>query len=58
MSAAKQKRARNNLARATRAHSISTEMQAAATICDTKGRDLRAQLERLETELRSLKAKQ
>jgi hypothetical protein len=33
-------------------------MQAAATICDTKGRDLRAQLERLETELRSLKAKQ
>lgn len=56
--ASKKTRARNNLAGATWEQSISTEMQAAATICDTKGRDLRAQLERLESELRSLKAKQ
>ena len=50
--------ANNNLAGATWEQSISTEMQATATICDSKTRDLRAQLESLEKELRELQAKQ
>lgn len=56
--AAKKTLARNNLAGATWEQSITTEMQAAATICDSKGRELRSQLDRLEAELRDLKARQ
>lgn len=56
--AAKKGQARNNLAGATWEQSISTEMQAAATLCDSKQRDLRAQLESLEKELKELQAKQ
>ncbi|WCM88550.1 DUF4124 domain-containing protein [Acidovorax sp. NCPPB 3576] len=48
--------ANNNLAGATFEQSISAEMQAAATTCDTKARDLRARLESLEKELRELTA--
>ncbi len=56
--ASKKGQARNNLAGATWEQSISAEMQAAATTCDSKARDLRAQLEGLEKELRELQAKQ
>lgn len=56
--AAKKGQANNNLAGATWEQSISTEMQAAATLCDSKLRDLRAQLESLEKELRELQTKQ
>lgn len=56
--AAKKSQANNNLAGATWEQSISTEMQAAATLCDSKQRDLRAQLESLEKELKELQAKQ
>jgi hypothetical protein len=49
--------ASNNLAGATWLQSISTEMQAAATICDTKARDLQSNLDSLEKELRELQAK-
>lgn len=52
--AAKKGHARNNLAGATWEQSISAEMQAAATTCDTKARDLRARLDSLEKELREL----
>lgn len=52
--AAKKGSARNNLAGATWEASISAEMQAAATICDTKARDIRAKLEGYERELREL----
>ena len=54
--AAKKGQATNNLAGATWEQSISTEMQAAAMLCDSKRRDLRAQLESLEKELRELQA--
>lgn len=54
--AAKKGQARNNLAGATWEQSISAEMQAAATTCDTKARDLRSRLEGYEKELRELKA--
>lgn len=54
--AAKKGLARNNLAGATWEQSISAEMQAAATACDTRARDLRARLEGYEKELRELKA--
>ena len=54
--AAKKSSATNNLAGATWEQSISAEMQAAATACDTRSRDLRKQLESLEKELRDLKA--
>lgn len=53
---AKKGAARNNLAGATWEASISSEMQAAATICDTKARDIRAKLEGYERELRELQA--
>lgn len=56
--AAKKNLAKNNLAGATWEQSISSEMQAAATLCDSKARDLRANLESLEKELRELQAKQ
>lgn len=55
--AAKKWRAMNNLAGATWEQSISTEMQAAATMCDARTRELRTQLEEYEKELRELKAK-
>lgn len=48
--------ANNNVAGATWEQSISTEMQAAATLCDTRSRELRAQLESMERELRELQA--
>lgn len=51
-------RANNNLAGATWLQSISTEMQAAATICEAKTRELQGNLEGLEKELRQLQAKQ
>lgn len=54
--AAKKGSATNNLAGATWEQSISSEMQAAATACDTRARELRKQLESLEKELRDLKA--
>lgn len=54
--AAKKGSARNNLAGATWEASISAEMQAAATTCDTKARDIRAKLESYERELRELAA--
>jgi hypothetical protein len=54
--AAKKGGARNNLAGATWEASISAEMQAAATMCDTKARDIRAKLEGYERELRELQA--
>lgn len=54
--AAKKGSARNNLAGATWEASISAEMQAAATMCDTKARDIRAKLEGYERELRELQA--
>lgn len=54
--AAKKGRANNNLAGATWEQSISAEMQAAATLCDTRARELRSQLESQERELRELKA--
>lgn len=49
--------ASNNLAGATWLQAIATEMQAAATLCDSKQRDLQAQLEGLEKELRELQAR-
>lgn len=56
--ASKKSQARNNLAGATWEQSISAEMQAAATTCDTKARDMRARLEGYEKELRELQTKQ
>lgn len=56
--ASQKTRANNNLAGATWEQSISAEMQAAATMCDSKTRDLRTQLESYERELRDLQAKQ
>lgn len=55
--AAKKNRATNNLAGATWEDSISGEMQAAATTCDTRARELRAELDSLQKELRELKSK-
>lgn len=54
--AAKKGSATNNLTGATWEQSISAEMQAAATTCDTRARELRKQLESLEKEFRDLKA--
>ncbi|RYH41902.1 MAG: hypothetical protein EON54_17930 [Alcaligenaceae bacterium] len=56
--AAKKLNANNNLAGATWEQSISSEMQAAATICDSRGRDLKSNLDSLEKELRDLQARQ
>ncbi len=55
--AAQKTRANNNLAGATWEQSISAEMQAAATMCDSKARELRAQLDAYEREFRDLQAK-
>lgn len=51
---AKKGRANNNLAGATWEASISSEMTALATRCDTKNRDLRAEADRLRAECRQL----
>ena len=55
--ASQKSRANNNLAGATWEQSISAEMQAAATMCDAKARELRAQLESYEREYRELQSK-
>ena len=55
--ASKKKRATNSLAGATWEDSISGEMQAAATMCDSRARELRAELDSLQRELRDLQAK-
>lgn len=55
--AAKKGSARNNLAGATWEQSISAEMQAAATSCDTKAREIRSRLEGYERELRELQGR-
>lgn len=51
---AKKNRANNNLAGATWEVSISSEMTAIATRCDTKARDLKDEADRLRTECRDL----
>lgn len=51
---AKKSNANNNLAGATWENSISSEMSALATRCDTRNRDLRADLEKLQAECRQL----
>ncbi|ART52786.1 hypothetical protein CBP34_15480 [Acidovorax carolinensis] len=56
--ASRKRIANNNLAGATWEQSISAEMQAAATMCDSRSRELRAELEALQKELRELQAKQ
>ena len=48
----------NNLAGATWEQSISMEMQATATMCDSQARELRIQVDALEKELRELQSKQ
>lgn len=51
---AKKTKANNNLAGATWENSISSEMSALATRCDTRNRDLRDELERLRAECQKL----
>lgn len=51
---AKKSRANNNLAGATWEVSISSEMTAVATRCDTKARDLKDQADLLRAECREL----
>lgn len=50
--------ANNNLAGATYLQSLAAEMQATATMCDTRARELNTQLEAMEKELRELRAAQ
>lgn len=52
----KKRHANNNLAGATWEQSISAEMQAHATMCDMRGRELQSHRDRLEQELRELQA--
>ena len=52
----KKRHANNNLAGATWEQSISAEMQAHATLCDMRQRELLAHRDRLEQELRELQA--
>lgn len=52
----KKQQANNNLAGATWEQSISAEMQAHATMCDMRSRELIAHRDRLEQELRQLQA--
>lgn len=54
---AKKYRANNNLAGATWEQSISSEMQAVATMCNGRVGALRADLEAMEKELRELQAR-
>lgn len=48
-------RANNNLAGAVWEQSISSEMQAAATACDTRQRDIRTRIDALQRELDALR---
>ena len=50
--------ANNNLAGATYLQSLAAEMQAAATMCDVRSRELNAELDSMKKELRELQAKQ
>lgn len=54
---AQQGSANNNLAGAMYLQSLAAEMQATATMCDTRSRELNAQLESMKNELNALKAK-
>lgn len=49
--------ANNNLAGAVLESSISSEMQSVSVMCESRNRQLRAELEDLERELRDIKAK-
>lgn len=48
--------ANNNLAGATYLQSLAAEMQAAATMCDVRSRELNAELDSMKKELRELQA--
>ena len=50
--------ANNNLAGATYLQSLAAEMQAAATMCDVRSRELNAELDAMKKELRELQARQ
>lgn len=54
---AQQGSANNNLAGATYLQSLAAEMQATATMCDTRSRELQAQLESMKSELKTLQSK-
>jgi hypothetical protein len=49
--------ANNNLAGATYLQSLAAEMQATATVCDTRSRELNTQLDSMKKELRELQSK-
>ncbi|RCX10724.1 hypothetical protein [Extensimonas vulgaris] len=53
--AARKLRANNNLAGAVWEQSISSEMQAAASACDTRQRELRTRIDALQRELEALR---
>ncbi|MBI3102004.1 MAG: DUF4124 domain-containing protein [Burkholderiales bacterium] len=55
--AQRKRTANNNLAGAVLESSISSEMQSVSVMCESKNRQLRAELEDLERELRDIKAK-
>ena len=55
---ARQGSANNNLAGATYLQSLATEMQAAATMCDARARELNVELDSMKKELRELQVKQ
>lgn len=55
--ASRKRQANNSLAGATWEQSISTEMQAVATMCDSRSRELLAESNALQRELRELQAK-
>ena len=50
--------ANNNLAGATYLQSLAAEMQATATMCDVRSRELNAELDSMKKELRELQAQQ
>ncbi|WP_148237989.1 DUF4124 domain-containing protein [Alicycliphilus denitrificans] len=54
---AQQSSANNNLAGATFLQSLAAEMQATATMCDVRSRELNAELDAMKKELRELQAK-
>lgn len=54
---AQQGSANNNLAGATYLQSLAAEMQATATMCDTRSRELQTQLESMKAELKALQTK-
>lgn len=55
---ARQGSANNNLAGATYLQSLAAEMQATATMCDVRSRELNANLDSMKKELRELQAQQ